>query len=60
MFGAVFNLLILAPFGIVVFLATLDFGLLLGAALFVFGFAVLNLLAARFGPLEAKTRWLQP
>ena len=55
-FAAVFNVLILGPLGIIAFLVALDFGLLAGGALFVVGMVMLNLLAARFGPLVAKTR----
>lgn len=58
-FGGIFNLLILVPFGILAFVAAIEFGLALGAALFVIGLAILNLLAARYGPLEAETRWWQ-
>lgn len=60
LFFGVFDLLILVPLGIVAFLVALDVGLLAGGALLVIGGTVLNLLAARFGPREAKTRRLQP
>lgn len=60
MFAAIFYLLVLVPFSIAAFLATIDIGLGVGAAVFVVGLALLNALAAKYGPVEAKTKWWQP
>ena len=60
MFAAIFYLFVLVPLFITAFLVTAGFGAGIGATTFIVGLSLLNTLAAKCGPLEAKVKRWRP